>query len=201
MGIFLTSFVVALLAVSTAFARPISYTDSFTFMTLSDDSRDSVYVHYSPSFKRSVGIEISDDKTFRTTYGLLRYTQLLFRKNTRKSQTNLYFISGLGLSETKNYNYGVQGDWETRKYFLGFKYNQNNFFGARFRDQYFMVGIVPYIGKYGDLHTWIMLKSKKNSLTNENHLYPILKFFKGDSLLEIGYDNQQKIDLHFVQRF
>jgi hypothetical protein len=170
-------------------------------MSLSDDSKDSVYVHYSPSFKRSFGIEIFDDKIFSTSYGLLRYTNLLFRKNTKKSQANLYFISSLGLNNTKNFSYGVQGDWETRRYFLGFKSNQNSFFGSKFCERYFMVGIAPYIGKYGDLHTWIMLKSKENSLTNENHFYPILKFFKGDSLLEIGYDGNEKLDFHFVNRF
>jgi hypothetical protein len=170
-------------------------------MTLSDDSKDSVYVHYSPSFKRSFGIEILGDKTFTTSYGLLRYTQLLFRKNTKKSQANFYFISSLGLNDTRNFSYGVQGDWETRRYFLGFKGIQNSFFGSKFHERYFVVGITPYIGEYGDFHTWIMLKSKKNSLMNKNHFYPILKFFKGDSLLEIGYDNDKKLDLHFVQRF
>ena len=201
MGILLSIFIVIVLSVSTAFARPISYSDSFTFMTLSDDSKDSVYVHYSPSFKRSVGIEILDDKTFTTSYGLLRYTELLFRKNTKKSQANLYFISSLGLNETKNFSYGVQGDWETRRYFLGFKGSQNSFFGSKFHERHFIVGIAPYIGKYGDLHTWMMLKSKENSLTNDKQFYPILKFFKGDSLLEIGYDNEKKLDFHFVQRF
>ena len=41
------------------------------------------------------------------------------RKNTKNSQANFYFISSLGLNETSNYSYGVQGDWETREYFLG----------------------------------------------------------------------------------
>ena len=107
----------------------------------------------------------------------------------------------MGLNDTANFSFGIQGDWETRKYFLGFKHNQNKFFGKEYYDQYFIAGIVPYVGTYGDLHTWMMVKSKKNSLVDETHIYPILKFFKGDSLLEVGFDNKQRLDLHFVQRF
>ncbi len=185
----------------TAYARPVSYTDSLTFMTFSNNMKNSLYLHYSPSYKRSMGIEVSEDKMFNTFYGLFRYTQLVLRKNTKKSQANLYFNAVLGLNQTNNFSYGVQGDWETRKYFLGFKHNQKKFFGREFYEHYFMVGVVPYVGKYGDLHTWIMFKSKKESLTNDTYTYPVFKFFKGNSLLEIGFDNRERLDLYFVQRF
>ena len=103
------------------FGRPVSYTDSFTFMMYSNYMKESLYVHYSPTFKQSIGVEFLEDKAFDTSYGLLRYTRLLMRKNTKNSQANFYFISSLGLNETSNYSYGVQGDWETREFFLGFK--------------------------------------------------------------------------------
>ena len=134
---------ISLFFVSQTFARPVSYTDSFTFMTYSNYMRDSFYVHYSPSFKRSIGIEVLEDKAYETSYGLLKYTQLLLRKNTKQSQANFYFVSSLGLNETSNYSYGVQGDWETRKYFVGFKHSQNILFDTEFYDQYFMTGFVP----------------------------------------------------------
>ena len=75
------------------------------------------------------------------------------------------------------------------------------FFDSEFYDQYVMAGMVPYVGEYGDLHTWVMLKARKNSYSNETHTYPILKFFKGDALLEVGFDNRERLDLHFIQRF
>ena len=163
--------------------------------------KNSSYVHYSPSYKRSIGIEVSEDLAFNTSYGLLRYTQLIIRKNTKKSQANVYFNAALGLNETENFSYGVQGDWETRKYFLGFQHDQKKFFGTEFYESYFLAGTVPYVGKYGDLHTWIMFKFRKDSLTKDTNTYPIFKFFKGNSLLEIGFDNRERLDLHFVQRF
>ena len=94
--------------------RDRSYTDSFTFMTYSNYMKESLYVHYSPSFKQSIGVEVLEDKGFHTSYGLLRYTRLLMRKNTKNSQANFYFIASFGLNETSNYSYGVQGDWENR---------------------------------------------------------------------------------------
>jgi hypothetical protein len=105
------------------------------------------------------------------------------RKNTKKSQANFYFISSVGLNVASNYGYGVQGDWETREYFLGFRHRHNSFFDSKFYDQYFMAGMVPYVGKYGDLHTWVMLKARRNSYSNETHTYQILKFYKGYKLI------------------
>jgi hypothetical protein len=51
------------------------------------------------------------------------------------------------------------------------------------------------------LHTWIMLKSKKNSLENNWTTYPVLKFFKGNTLIEIGYHKKTNWDVHLMYRF
>ena len=68
-------------------------------------------------------------------------------------------------------------------------------------EQYYQIGVAPYLGDYGDLHTWIMLKSKKNSLENNWATYPVLKFFKGNTLLEIGYHKKTNWDVHLMYRF
>ena len=78
------------------FGRPVSYNDSFTFMTYSNYMKESLYVHYSPSFKHSIGVEVLEDKSFDTSYGLLRYTRLLMRKNTKnlKLTSTLFQVWG-----------------------------------------------------------------------------------------------------------
>ena len=68
-------------------------------------------------------------------------------------------------------------------------------------EQYYQIGVAQYLGDYGDLHTWIMLKSKKNSLENNWATYPVLKFFKGNTLLEIGYHKKTNWDIHLMYRF
>jgi len=82
---------------------------------------------------------------------------------------------------------------------VGFKKVENT--TKDYQDYFLQAGIAPYIGEYGDLHTWLMLKSKKNTLTNEWQTYPVLKFFKGDFLIEFGYDSKINWDVHMMYRF
>jgi hypothetical protein len=183
-------------------ARPISYSGGSTIMYKSDNMSNSVYAHYSPTYKYSIGIENVDNKFFNKSYNYFRLTYLLNRKNTDISQRNLYFQSGISVNNTNNLFYGIHGDWETRRWFTGFGYKYvENSFGKDYEDKFIQLGIAPYLGDYGDLHTWVMLKSKTNSLTNNRSTYPELKFFKGNALIKFGYSDKTEWDLHFMYRF
>jgi hypothetical protein len=182
-------------------ARPISYSGGSTAMLITDNMKDSVYYHYSPTYKYSVGIETVKDLIFDQEYSYLRFTYLMNRKNTRHSQRNLYFQSGISSKGRDNVFYGIHGDWETRRVFTGFGFKEVENTTQDYQDYFLQAGIAPYIGEYGDLHTWLMLKSKKNTLTNEWQTYPVLKFFKGDFLIEFGYDNKINWDVHMMYRF
>ena len=85
-------------------------------MTKADNFQNSVYMHYSPTYKYAIGIERKKDKRIEDQYSLLRFTYLVNRKNTQNSQRNLYFQSGFSLDSNDNLFYGIHGDWETRKY-------------------------------------------------------------------------------------
>lgn len=182
-------------------ARPISYSGGSTAMLITDNMKDSVYYHYSPTYKYSVGIETVKDLIFDQEYSYLRFTYLMNRKNTRHSQRNLYFQSGISSKGRDNVFYGIHGDWETRRVFTGFGFKEVKNTTQDYQDYFLQAGIAPYIGEYGDLHTWLMLKSKKNTLTNEWQTYPVLKFFKGDFLIEFGYDSKINWDVHMMYRF
>ena len=45
------------------------------------------------------------------------------------------------------------------------------------------------------------VKVQKNSLTEKWSTYPVLKLFKGNSLIEIGYNNITNWDVHLMYRF
>ena len=182
-------------------ARPISYSGGSTAMLITDNMKDSVYYHYSPTYKYSVGIETVKDLIFDQEYSYLRFTYLMNRKNTRHSQRNLYFQSGISSKGRDNVFYGIHGDWETRRVFTGFGFKEVENTTQDYQDYFLQAGIAPYIGEYGDLHTWLMLKSKKNTITNEWQTYPVLKFFKGDFLIEFGYDSKTNWDVHMMYRF
>ena len=64
-------------------------------MTKADNFQNSVYMHYSPTYKYALGIERKKDKRIEDQYSLLRFTYLVNRKNTHNSQRNLYFQQAL----------------------------------------------------------------------------------------------------------
>ena len=91
-------------------------------MYKSDTFNDSVYLHYSPTYKYSIGLERAKNKFYKNTENYFRLTYLVNRKNTFTSQRNLYFQSGVMPDDTENIFYGMHGDWETRKWFIWFWY-------------------------------------------------------------------------------
>lgn len=198
MGICFKLFLLFLLVMNVE-SRPISYSGGHTLMHFSDNMKESVYYHYSPTYRYSFGIESLDDKILNTSNSYLRFTYLLNRKNTKNSQRNLYFQSGLANKDNNNF-YGIHGDWETRRYFVGFNYKEvKNIID--YTDKHIQFGVAPYLGEYDDFHTWLMLKTKKNSINNKQITYPMLKFFKGNVLLELGYDKKTYWDIHLMYRF
>ena len=108
MGIFLKLFLVFIFALGVE-ARPISYSGGHTLMHFNDSMKESVYYHYSPTYRYSFGIESLKDKAFNTSSTYLRLTYLLNRKNTKNSQRNLYFQSGLASKDSNNF-FGIHGD-------------------------------------------------------------------------------------------
>ena len=201
MGILKILFFILVLAVNIE-ARPISYSGGSTIMIKSDSLSNSTYFHYSPSFKYSIGIENTNNKIFKDNKNYIRFTYLLNRKNALNSQRNLYFQSGIDVGNKNNHFYGTHGDWETRRWFAGFGYkNIQSKTNNDYENKYIQFGVAPYIGDYGDFHTWLMVKTRKSSLTKNTSTYPILKFFSGDALVEVGYDNRTNWDLHLMYRF
>lgn len=182
-------------------SRPISYSEGFTLMSHSDNYKDSIYFHYSPSFKYSVGVEVLKDDYFNDEFSYFRFTYLLNRKNTQRSQRNFYFQSGANPDDTDQHFFGLHGDWETRRWFVGFGYKEVFNDTQDFTEKYLQLGLAPYLGKYGDLHTWLMIKTKKNSLGNGWSTLPVIKFFKGDFLIELGYNTKTRTDAHIMYRF
>ena len=181
-------------------ARPISYSGGSTIMSNSDNMRDTVYYHYSPTYKYSLGLEAVKDDYFNTDYSYLRFTYLIDRKNTNYSQRNLYFQSGLNSKGFNNNFYGIHGDWETRRWFIGFGYKKISHDSIDYEDKFIQFGLAPYLGEYGDFHTWIMMKSKKNSLSENWSTFPVLKFFKCIFLIEFGYNDETEWDSHIMYR-
>ena len=202
MGIINKTIIILLLVVTTdaAFSRPISWSGGSTIMYKTNSMYSSYYYHYSPVYKYSLGLEYINDRHFNDQYINLKTTYLLGRKNTKSSQANLYLTGGVSTKSKNNHFYGVHGDWETRRLFTSFSVINKDTDIKDYAAYELTFGVAPYLGAYNDLHTWVMVKAKKDTINNNWQTYPFMKFFKGDSIVEIGAKNSHW-DIHYMLRF
>ena len=161
-------------------ARPISWSGGSTLMYKTNAMISSYYYHYSPNYKYSIGGEYVDDKYFNNKYFNIRGTYLLDRSNTKSSQRNLYITSALSTKESDNFYYGIHGDWETRRLFTSFSHIYKHTKTNDYSESELQFGIAPYLGEYNELHSWAMLKAKKDTIHDSWDVYPYIKIFKGD---------------------
>ena len=205
------SFLVVL--VKETFPRPISYPGGWTVMQMNNFNNHSFHLHFSPSIKYSLGYKAEYWREKEWQFHGMQLNYLIKRYNTYKSQTNIYLKNGLGLAIRDlgnprakiepNVFSSISFDWENRKYFISYENRINlnssidSFFFQKTR-----IGYAPYIGEYGDLHTWIMFEFQHIPKRNDKFVYtPIIRFFKGDYLAEAGLSNKHDFMINFIKRF
>ena len=132
---------------------------------------------------------------------------MLHRRNTKESQANIYLKGAIGLADNDNTygaaSAGIAIDWETRRYFTSYENRylttepiENNF------DQKARIGIAPYIGNYGDLHTWLMLEAQHTPEADDKfELTPLIRLFKGAHLIEGGISFDGNATANYIKRF
>ena len=188
-------------------ARPVSYPGAWTAsLRLIPDHKQAI-IHYSPSTKYSIGYHVHNAyESLNAHY--VQVNSLLKRWNNPSSQANLYLYSGAGIwsrgtDQNRSVYLGSSADWETQRVFTSLSssfisyHDHNSLSEHRAR-----MGLAPYIGDYGDLHTWIMLEAYYHSIdTNSIQIHPVLRFFSGVHLLEISINPQKKLGLFYIHRF
>ena len=207
------SFLIGVFFVKLSISRPISYPDGWTIMQMNDFNRHSLHVHLSPSVNYSVGYRGEYWRKKEWQFHGTQINYLIKRFNTSKSQANFYIKSGVGVavSDYKNLNNkfepnvftGISADWEDRQYYISYQ-NRMNYNSSI--DTFFLqkarIGFAPYVGDYGDLHTWVMLQVENMSKTKNEIIYtPMLRMFKGDFLAEVGLTNYKDFMFNFIKRF
>ena len=194
-------------------ARPVSYPEGWTWITKNNNEMNSILIHYSPTFEYSLGYRAEYSKAKEYNIHSLNYNQLIKRWNKKHSQANLYTKNGIGILHTDYANYeskfkyagyiGISSDWETRRYFTSY---ENRYFHSGKINNYFSqnikIGVAPYIGNYGEFHTWIMLTldhipEAKNTITYG----PLLRFFYKTHLVELGTNNYNQLLFNWTTRF
>lgn len=186
-------------------ARPVSYPGGTTFMQMNNVDVSSIHLHYSPAVNYSIGYKGEYWRDEEWQFHGIQFNYLINRWNKPSSQANFYLKSGLGM--TDDYQFaafsGIALDWEDRRFFTLY---ENRLYEAghinRFFTQKARIGIAPYIGDYGDLHTWLMIQvdhkpEKDDSIT----ITPLIRLFKKEYLVELGVSEGGDALFNFIIRF
>ncbi len=210
-------FTIGLLALMTlaadAFARPISYPGGWMLMQMNDGNMHSLEVDYSPTANYSVGYVAEYWRENDWQLHAVSLNNLIKRWNLPGSQANLYLKSAAGVAysdfgafdgKTEPAAFtGISADWEDRQFFTMY---ENHLVYAGDINKSFMqkarVGIVPYIGDYGDLHTWLMLQVEHNPEKADHFtVTPLVRLFKGETLVEAGVSEDGDLLFNFTMIF
>ncbi len=194
-------------------ARPVSYPGGWTTMIMNNGDRHSLHLHYSPTAKYSLGYKLEYWRDGDYTINTLQMNNLLKRWNMPDAQANLYLKSGVGVAYSDNGNFdgetdlaaftGIAADWENRRFFTSY---ENRYTEAGDIDDFYMqsarVGVAPYIGDYGDLHTWLMLEVEHTPEAEDNFtVTPLVRLFKDVHLIEAGVSNHGDVLFNWIIRY
>ncbi len=201
---------VSVMSAGLAEARPVSYPDGWTLMQMNNGDFSSVHVHYSPTFQDSIGLYSERNWSEDWHFTGVQYNRLVKRWNEKDSQANLYFKTGVGQADPFGDGdielagfVGLGADWETRRWFTSYEgraydlsFDQSVRHAAR-------VGVAPYLGDYGDLHTWLMLQVENHPESETpTTLTPLVRFFYDVQLLEFGYTPEtERFMANWIVRF
>jgi len=200
----------ALGLVAIAEARPVSYPGGWTVMQRNTGDFSSLHLHYSPTFQDSIGFYTEQNWESDFTFAGAQYNRLVKRWNAPKSQANLYLNLGAGYAERFDGDdsgaagfIGAAADWETRRWFTSYQvramdvgFDQDVHHAAR-------LGVAPYIGDYGDLHTWLMVEVHNSpEAETPTTVTPLVRLFYGVQLVEIGYTPEtERFMANWIVRF
>ncbi len=192
----------AVLLSEAAQARPVSYPGGWTVMQTNSGDASSLHLHVSPNARYSVGVYLEDNRAEGFEFAGLQYNRLVKRWNGRGSQANLYLKLGAGWADgratasTGNPSAGeafaagfadVAFDWETRRWFLGAESRSWGSDGKLQSVRHMArIGVAPYLGDYGDVHTWLMLQVENSPEGSEPIMTtPLLRLFWEVQMVEV----------------
>lgn len=202
--------IVSLSIAGIAQGRPVSYPGGWTLIQLNDGNRSSLLAHYSVTAYDAVGLYVERNWEEDVTFTGLQYNRLVKRWNAPGSQANIYAKFGAGQADPFGSEDAqlsgfaeISIDWETRRWLTEYKLRARDYADNKSLLHTARAGVAPYIGGAGDLHTWFILELANNpDNATPVQTTPLLRFFKGTQLLEIGYTIEQNEWLaNWVVRF
>ena len=203
-------FFLILLLHTNAVGRPISYSGGTTVMQNNGPIKHNVHIHYTPHYTYSIGYVWEHYRNDDIDLNGIQLNYLIKRWHYLHAQGNLYFKTAFGDAEQSSQHdlyamVNLAGDYETQRIFTSYDikvYRSNGHIMDQFQ-QSARLGVAPYIGDYGDLHTWLMLElSHQPNYSGDTFiLTPLVRLFKGTKLVEVGYSSDHRLLFNWVLRF
>lgn len=173
-----------ILFTASAVARPVGYQGAINGISSTKSNQSENTIHYSPHHYYSVGFRsfYSEKFKFNGVYG----AYLLKRWNFKKAQSNIFTYGSLGADSHKNFmhHYGVQGDYETRRIYTLYNYQEYRGKNILENNHTVRMGFAPYLAKFNEINLWLIgeYNSKNGRVT------PLARMFYKNVLGEFGYN-------------
>ena len=185
----LRSLLVFIILLSSISAHPVIFKNGKVFWVSQTPSFNDIRFGVSQTSNWLIGGRVLEDRKSNETFALINNNYLAKRWNSRNSQANIYLLSSVGVN-TKNSKsmgtFGVHGDWENRQ-LMGMQmleyYSHTSSWVSSSRFAY-----SPYTVDYSKMSTWLIAQYRIE-YNNDQFSYmfiPVVRFFKGNYLLEIG---------------
>ena len=189
-------------------AKPIPYKGGWMAMQENYTKENLLHVVYGISPDMSAGISTEWMKDAGYWLHSAQFNYLVVRNNMPDAQMNLFAMSGVGAGLKNDVAHpaawaGILADYETRRIFLSY---DNNYTYANTIESSFTqkarVGVAPYIGAFDDLHTWLMMQVEHYpDGKDEVVATPLVRLFKDNYLVEVGYGTNGKLLLNWNATF
>lgn len=198
-------FGLAALMAATAQARPVSWPGGVTVMAERTGDDAGLLVHYTVDPRFSLGLRQQWTPDGDPTRTQIVATRLLRRWNEPAAQANIYARAALGVSEaagrTGAADVEMMADWETRRWYVSAAAKGTRDGSDSTGQMKARVGVAPYLGDFGDLHTWLMLEADwKPERADPVLVRPLMRFFYDVHLLELGWSSDDELFAAYILR-
>jgi len=196
---------------ASAWAHPVSYQGALSVMTWNQPYLTDYWSTYSfrPNAAvaaRYMRMAMKDGSEMKVA--LPQADVLLYRKNSRTSQANLYAYGGFGGETMEGTGHGAgllgaEADAESRRYYgaAGFQAVLPGL-GPNVYSTTVKVGTAAYLAEFDELGTWLILAYQNNpQLRRRQDVTPLIRLMYRNVLAEAGSSFSGEWMLNFMVHF
>jgi hypothetical protein len=190
-------------------AKPLSFVGGTMVMQENDETGHTLSLDYTFTPVTALGFYIKQEENGKEILMLTpEFNTLLKRWNLPNGQGNIFNMTGAGLAHYRGNNQpclwtAFLADYESRRWF--FSYEPRFVWDGDIEKSFWQrarIGIAPYLAKYKDLNTWLMLQVDHHPAKHDHFVTtPLIRFFYKTYLFEVGYSSNQHIMVNWQIQF